>query len=59
MAKIVDMEQRRNAHELKLKDTRTGKLRDDLANASQKQPDQQQSTQKLLNIFKRKPAPKR
>lgn len=58
VGKVVEMEQHRSGHELKLKDARARALREALRAARQREPSKQESTQKLLAIFKHKPSPK-
>lgn len=59
MTKVVDFDAGRARHEHKHKDERTARLREDLRNARETPATQDESTRKLLALFKRKPAPKR
>lgn len=59
MSKVVDFEAGRDRHAHRHKDQRAARLRDELRNARESAPAQDESTRKLLALFKRKPAPKR
>lgn len=57
MGKIVDMTELRQQHELKRKDERTEEMRNAFRQAREGVATPQQSTEKLLKIFKKKPVP--
>jgi hypothetical protein len=58
MTKVVDFQAGRSRHEHKHKDERAARLKADLRAARETPPTQDESTRKLLAMFKRKPAPK-
>lgn len=59
MTKVVDFQAGRSRHEHKHKDERTARLKEELRAARETPPTQDVATRKLLDMFKRKPAPKR
>jgi len=59
MTKVVDFQAGRSRNDHKHKDERTARLKEDLRAARETPPQQDAATRKLLEMFKRKPAPKR
>jgi hypothetical protein len=56
MTKVVDFQAGRSRHEHK--DERAARLKEDLRAARETPPQQDAATRRLLEMFKRKPAPK-
>ena len=55
MGRVIDLESRRDVHRENVRDTRTRELREALRSAREGAETQQESTRKLLNLFKKNP----
>ena len=59
MTKVVDMEQRRSEHALKLKDAKTRELREAFRKAREAGSAEEQALLRLFSKFERKKPPKK